>query len=100
MLPGGMFPRFAIGAALLLALLLVLDIELVRTSAVRLLASNSLLFVAVGLAALCCLRVALRSSGFPRQIWLLLAIAFAVETLAQGLSSYYQSFVPGSIYVP
>ncbi|HYA63548.1 MAG TPA: PAS domain S-box protein [Candidatus Sulfotelmatobacter sp.] len=96
MLPAGKFPRFAIGVALLLALLLVLDIEFVRPIPFRLLASNSLDLVMVALATLCSFLAARRSSGLARQVWALLAVALALQTLALAISSYYQSFVPGA----
>ena len=54
----------------------------------------------VALAATCCFVVAGRSSGYSRQVWLLLATAFSLETLAQGYSAYFQSFVPGSSLSP
>ena len=100
MLPSGKFPRFALAAALLLALLLVCDLEFVRSAATRLLLSNSLDLAMVVFAAACCFYVARRSSGYPRQLWFLLAIAFTLETLAEAISSYYQSFVPGAAQMP
>ena len=100
MLPSGKFPRIALAAALLLALLLACDLEFVRSAATRLLLSNSLDLAMVVFAAACPFYVASRSSGYPRQLWLLLAIAFTLETLAQAISSYYQSFVPGAAQMP
>lgn len=96
----GKFARFALLSGLLIALLLVSDLEFVRSSASRLLVSGILLFVIVALASFCCLRVALRSSGYARQIWLLIFSAFAVEAVAQGLSTYYLTFVPGFLFTP
>jgi len=52
------------------------------------------------LAAGCCLYAARRSSAYARQLWILLAIAFTLEALAQIVSSYFQSFVPGSSQIP
>ena len=100
MLPSGKFPRLTVAAALLLAFLLVFDLEFVRPAATRLLLSNLLDLAMVLLAAACSFYVARRSSGYPRQLWLLLAIAFTLETLAQAISSYYQSFVPGAAQMP
>lgn len=100
MLPSGKFPRFALAAALLLALLLACDLEFVRSASTRLLLSNSLDLAMVVFAAACCFYVARRSSGYPRQLWFLLAIAFTLETLAEAISSYYQSFVPGAAQLP
>ena len=87
-------------AALLLALLLVLDLEFVRSAGTRLLLSNSLDLAMVLLAAACSFHVARRSSGYARQLWFLLAIGLALEALAVAISSYYQSFLPGSAHIP
>lgn len=100
MFPSGRFPRFALAAALLFVLLLFLDLEFVRSASTSLLATNSLDTAMVLLAAVCCFYAARRSSGYPRQLWLLLAVAFALETLGQAISTYYQSFVPGSAQSP
>jgi PAS domain-containing protein len=100
LLPSGKFPRIAVAVALLAALLLFLDLEVVRDAAKSLVIANSLDFFIVFWAALCSFYVARRSSGYPRQLWLLLSIAFALETLAQAISAYYQSFVPGSEHIP
>jgi PAS domain S-box-containing protein len=96
----GKFPRLALLAAFLLPLFLVLDLEFLHTSASRLLISNVVLFAVVALAAVCCLRVALRSSGPVRQVWFLVSVALWIEVLAQGLSTYYQSYVPGALLNP
>jgi len=52
----------------------------------------------VALAAVCSFVVALRCSGYARQVWLLLGIALGMETIGQALTTYYQSFVPGSAF--
>lgn len=100
MLPTGKFPRFVFGAAISAALLLLVDLEFVRSAVSRLLLSNFLDLSVVLLAALSCFYVARRSTGFVRQIWMLLGIALALESAAQGISAYYQSFVPGSAQAP
>ena len=100
LLLAGKFPRFAVAAALLVALLLVLDLEFVHSAVTSLLVSNSLDVAMVVLAAVCSFYVAQRSSGYARQIWLLLAIAFSLESLAQAISTYYQCFVPNSAQIP
>ena len=100
MFVAGKFPRLALLAAFLLPLSLVLDLEFFHTSASRLLISNIISFGIVVLAAVCCLRVALRSTGPVRQVWFLVSVALWIETLAQGLSTYYQSFVPGALVNP
>src|SRR5271170_1004538 len=52
------------------------------------------------LAALCASYAARRSSGYPRQLWFLLAFALSLETIGQAIGTYYQSFVPGSAQNP
>ena len=100
LLPSGKFPRLILAAALLLALLLVLDLEFVRSPLSSLLISNSLDLAMVLLAATCSFYAARRSSGYARQLWYLLTIALALETAAQAVSTYYQTFVPGSAQIP
>jgi PAS domain S-box-containing protein len=100
LLPARWMSRLVVAAAVLLALLLVLDIELVRSSAAKLLASNCLDVAMVLLAASCSFYAARRSSGYARQLWLLLGVALTLETLGQAISTYYQSFVPGAAQTP
>jgi len=83
-----------------LALLLVFDLEFVHPAGTRLLLSNLLDLAMVLLATACSFDVARRSSTYPRQLWFLLAVALSLEALAQAISSYYQSFVPGSAQIP
>ena len=100
LLPSGKFPRIAVAVALLVAVLLLLDLETVHNAAVSLLISNSLDLFIVAYATLCSIYVARRSSGYPRQLWLLLGAAFALDAIAQVVSSYYESFVPGAAQMP
>jgi len=100
LLPLGKFPKLLIALALLVAALLFLDLVAVRNSATRHLYSNSLDFVMVLLGALASFYVARRSHGYARQLWTLLAIALSLEALAQAITTYYQSFVPGSSHMP
>jgi PAS domain S-box-containing protein len=100
LLPSGWFARFALAAALLIPLLLVLDLELVRSAATSLLASNTLDLLIVVLAASCCFLAARRASGFARQLWLLLAVALVLESFAQAITTYYQSFMPSAAGTP
>lgn len=88
--------RLVVAAAVLLALLLVYDLEFVRSAFASLLASNVLDLGMVLLAAICCFAAASRSRGYARQIWLLLGIALVLNSAAQAITTYYQSFVPGS----
>jgi PAS domain S-box-containing protein len=100
LLPSGKFPRLAILAAILVALLLVLVLETVHPAAKSLFYSNVLDLAMVLLASLCSFYAARRSSGYARQLWTLLAVALSLETIAQAISIYYQSFVPGSAEIP
>jgi len=100
LLPSGKFPRLAVLVAPLLALLLVFDLEFVRSAATRLLLSDSLGLAVVLLAAACSFFVARRSSAYARQLWYLLIVAFVLEALAQTISAYYQNFVPGGAQAP
>jgi PAS domain S-box-containing protein len=92
----GKFARFAVAAGVMLALLQAINLELVRGAAAKLLLTNSLDTVIVLLASVCCVYAARRTSAYPRQLWLLLAAAFTLESLGQGISAYYQSFLPGA----
>jgi len=96
--PGGKFPRIAIAVAAVLAALLIADLLTVQIAKKSLLVANSLDFAMVLWASCCSFYVAQRSTGYARQIWTLLGIALALETLAQAISTYYQSFVPGSAH--
>jgi PAS domain S-box-containing protein len=100
LLPSGWFARLAIAAALFFALLLALDLVFIRSAATSLLASNSLDLAVVLLAAVCCFFAARRSSGYARQLWLLLTIALTLESLAQAITTYYQSFLPAAAGSP
>jgi PAS domain S-box-containing protein len=100
LLPLGKSPKLLIAIALLVAALLFLDLIAVRNSAARLLISNSLDFFIVLLAALASLHAARRSQGYARQLWTLLCIALSLETLAEAITTYYQSYVPGSSQLP
>ncbi len=100
MLPFGKFSKLLIAFALLVAALLVLDLVAVRNPATRQLFSNSLDFFMVLLAALASSYLARRSQGYARQLWTLLGIALFLEALAQAITTYYQSFVPGSSQMP
>jgi len=98
--PLGKFSKLLIALALLVAALLSLDLIAVRNSAARLLFSNSLDFFIVLLAALASFHAARRSQGYARQLWTLLSIALSIEALAQAITTYYQSYVPGYSQMP
>jgi PAS domain S-box-containing protein len=98
--PLGKFPKLLIAAALLVAALLSLDLLTVHNPATRLLICNSLEFAILLLAASATIRAALRSQGYARQLWSLLSIALGIETTAQAITTYYQSYVPGYSLIP
>jgi PAS domain S-box-containing protein len=100
LLPQGKFPKLLIALALLVAALSILDLAAVRNSATRHLVSNSLDFVMLLLAVLAASYAARRSQGYTRQLWTLLGIALFLQALAQAITTYYQSFVPGSSHMP
>ena len=92
MLVAGKFPRFAAALAVVATILLALDLMYLRATPRGLFLSNFLDFVVVLLAAVCSFHVARRCNGFARQLWLLLAVALALESIGQGFTTYYQSF--------
>jgi PAS domain S-box-containing protein len=100
LLPSGKFPRIVLGIAAIVAALLLLDLEVVRNPITSLLFSNSLDLAMVLLATFCTFYVARLCSGYARQLWTLLGIALSMETVAQAVTTYYQSFVPGYTQVP
>ncbi|HTZ46278.1 MAG TPA: PAS domain S-box protein [Verrucomicrobiae bacterium] len=100
MLPSGWFPRIAVAAALVIAALLAVDLECTSSSSSSLLAANALDLAIVVLATTCAYWAAKRSRGYARQIWLLLAIALTLNTFAQAITTYYQSFRPQSAQSP
>ncbi len=100
MLPSGKLPRIVISIAVLVAVLLLLDLEAVRDPAKSLLYSNSLDLSMIFLATLCSFFVARRSSGYASQLWTLLGTGLAMQTIAQAITTYYQSFVPGATQMP
>jgi PAS domain S-box-containing protein len=100
LLPQGKFPRLLIALALLVAALSFLDLDAVRNSSTRHLVANSLDFVMLLLAAVAASYAARRSQGYARQLWTLLGIALFLQALAQAITTYYQSYVPGSSHMP
>src|SRR5271154_1770808 len=100
LLPPGKFPRIVLAFAAIVAALLFFDLESVHNPAKSLFFSNSLDLLMVFLAALCSFYVAHRTSGYSRQLWTLLGVALALQTIAQTISTYYQSFVPGYAQIP
>ena len=100
MQPPGKSPKLLIALALLVAALQFLDLAAVHNPATRLLLCNSLDFCAIFLAALASSYAALCTQGYARQLWSLLSIALGIETIAQAITTYYQSYVPGFSLMP
>ena len=100
MRPLGTFSKLLIALALLVAALLFLDLTAVRGPETRHLYANSLDFCIVIVAVLASFSAARRSQGYARQLWTLLTIALALEALAEAVTTYYQSYVPGSSNLP
>jgi PAS domain S-box-containing protein len=99
LLPSGWFFRSVTTTAVVIALLLSVDL-LFPSSRANVLVSNTLDFAMVSLAAVCSFYSFRRASGFPRQIWLLVGIALALHSVAQAITTYYQSFVPAASHTP
>jgi PAS domain S-box-containing protein len=96
----GKSPKLLIALALFVVALLVVDLTAVHVAAKRLLFSNSLDFCVVLLAALASFHAARRTQGYARQLWTLLTIALSLEGIAQAITTYYQSYVPGYARMP
>ena len=100
MLPSGRFPRFLFVSAVIIVSLLFVQFAFVRASWTALLLGNCLDLLTAFLAASACFYRSRRSSGHPRQLWALLALAFALQCAAQSITTYYQSFVQGAAHSP
>ena len=100
MLPSGKFSWFALAVAVVLTALLLLVVFEILSPATSLLFSDLLQTAIVLLAALCSVHAALRSIGYLRQLWILLAAALSLATTAQALETYYQNIVHAPNVVP
>jgi PAS domain S-box-containing protein len=100
LLPLGKIPKLLIALALLIVAFQFLDLVSVRNSATRHLLCNSLDFAILLLAALASFYASRLSQDYARQLWTLLAIALSLEALAQAITTYYQSYVPGYSQMP
>ena len=100
MRPSDKFSWVVLAVAGLLTALLLFVVEEVPRLATSLLLSNLLQTAIVLWAAICSLQVARRSSGYLRQLWLLLATAFFLGCAAQGLETYYQCFAHAPSLTP
>lgn len=72
-------------------MLLVLAVEGIRSPPASLLYSDLAQTAIVLWAAICTFRVALRSSGYLRQLWMLLGLALSMATAAQGMETYFRN---------
>jgi len=81
----------ALAVAAALTALLVLVVEGIRSPAASLLYSDLLQTAIVLWASYCAYRVALRSLGYLRRLWMLFAVALFMAAVAQALETYYQN---------
>jgi len=98
LLPSGKFSKLALVVAGLLAASLLFAVGGILPPARTLLVSD-LLQAAVALwAAYCCFHVARHSSGYLRQLWMLLTITLSLAAIAQGLEihSRYIAHLPAA----
>lgn len=93
MLPSSRFAKVALGVAAVLAGALAYIVATVHSPARSQLLSNVLQTAVVLFAAACCFPVAMRSTGYLRQLWTLLTAALCLGCAAQALETYYQSIV-------
>jgi len=102
LLPAGKFSRLALAVAVALTALLVLVVGGFRSPATSLLYSDLLQTAIVLWAAYCACRVALRSLGYLRRLWMLFAVALFMAAAAQALETYYQniSHLPAAVPWP
>ena len=91
MLPSGKFSKLAVVVSGLLAAALLIVVEAIPSSAKTLLVSGILQTIVAVWAAFCCGHAARQSSGYLRQLWILLTAALSVVAVAQGMGSYFQS---------
>jgi len=98
--PSGKVSWIILGVAGLLAALLALVVGVNTRPAESLLLSNLLQTAIVLWAGVCSALAASKSSGYLRQLWLLLAAAFFLGFAAQGLETYYQNFAHASSLTP
>lgn len=96
----GKFSWLALAVAGLLTTLLIVVIKSVPRPETGLLLSDLLQTAIVLWAAFCTLHAARRSSGYLRQLWMLLAAALFLSCAAQALETYYQCFAHAQALTP
>ena len=94
------FRRVAIATAVILIAVLLYAIKEVASPASSLKLSNLVQTAVALLAAYCSFRVALPSRGHLRRLWNLLGTALLLVAAAQGLETYYQSFLRARTLTP
>ena len=98
--PSGKVSWIILGVAGLLTALLLLVVGVDSRPAGSLLLSNLLQSAIVLWAGVCSALAASRSSGYLRQLWVLLAAALFLGFAAQGLETYYENLVHAPALVP
>jgi PAS domain S-box-containing protein len=93
LLPSGRFSWLALAVAALLAAILLAAFGGIHSPATGLLLSDVLQSAIALWAAFCAFHVARRSTGYFRQLWLLLGSALSISAAAQILETYYQNIV-------
>ena len=91
MLPSGKFSRFALALACLLTGLVFLVVKEAGHLAKSQPLSDLLQCALVLCAAICAFRVALRSSGYLRRLWLLFSVSLFLVLVAQFIETYFES---------
>jgi PAS domain S-box-containing protein len=89
--PSSRLSRVALAAAGVLTAFLVLVVVTVPAPAKSILLTDLLQMTLVLLVAFCALTVALRSTGYLRQLWMLFATALLIDAVAGGMETYYQN---------
>jgi hypothetical protein len=100
LLPSSKFSRLALSVAGLLSVLLIAAIGGIRSPATSVLCSDLLQVTFILWAAYCAAHVARNSSGYLRQLWMLLASALFVGATGQALGTYYQFLVHAPSQAP
>jgi PAS domain S-box-containing protein len=91
LLPSGRFSWLALAVAALLAAILLTLFGGIHSPAAGLLLSDILQSAIALWASFCAFYVARQSTGYLRQLWLLLGSALSISTAAQVLETYYQN---------
>ena len=93
MLPSGRFSWLALAVAALLAAILLAFFIGIHSPGTGLLLSDTVQSAILLWSAFCAFYVARHSTGYLRQLWMLLGSALSISTAAQVLETYYQNVV-------